>query len=1029
MPIHGVDPHSRVAIVAILSGAAFLSTSIPAYAQRTLEHAAGSVLAVRSNNPQVLDPADMGFNIYRSINDGSVVKLNSTTPLRTAAAADSSPDDRTAEKSSSESELEVVITGTRASLQSAIDRKKRAGTVLDSIVAEDVAQFPDKNIGEALQRVTGIQLQRDFGEGVQVSIRGMEPDLNRVEVNGISTLGATGGRSADLREFASELVKSIDVIKGSTADMTEGGIGGTVSIVTRRPLELAEPLFSVIVSAEHLDTMDTTKPRGNLTYASKLFGDRFGYILNLTYDHVDTRGDFIRNTEWVRIADFDSATRPNEKTTVDPLYESYPTFASCASIATAANRTACQTQFYDFSPRIPRYGIWQRSDKRTSGQLTLQYQLTDDLDVWVEGQLNNRDQHLIDNNYSVDLISAIRFNPATVITDQNHNVIDLATSVDGAFGMNRRDFSYDQNSRYYSAGFNWSLNRLSMSALGVHSTAATDSEANSIGVGTTISDLRVTLDPSNGLPRFTFPAGFDPLDPASYNAGPALQYRPEEVEATEDQIKLDFDWQTDLPLVSLVEFGGQYRQSRSLRYAGGGRLMPDGTQVPSANVTTNVAVGPVTDLSNPASPIWDTQRVHDFLRATGLLTPGKFFDNSEISRAGIPDAWLTPGFGAVADYFDLSSFNHNLVRSANGIAQIPAHDIDENIMAFYLKGNFETEVFQLPLTGNLGVRYTETRDQATGSNTIRELRPTETGGTTEVTVGVQSLSLSNKYRDILPSFNTSLQIRPDLISRFGWAKVLARPKPTDLVPNANCLYNRLPGGTDDNLLDTCTAGNPDLVPYRATQYDLDLAWYANPDTLLSAAIFYKDVKSFVLESSLVRGVDLFHDGVLYDVRQPINGAGAKLRGVELSAQTAFTFLPKPFSGFGAVVNYTYGDAKDVGLFNSLSGEELDFPGLSRNSYNVILYYDIPTLDVRLAYNSRTSWLQNASDRSGNPVIRDGSAYLDGKITYRFAHPEIALFVEAKNLTGETERTTSGDIRLGELSYPGKRYFVGVAFKH
>jgi TonB-dependent receptor len=928
-------------------------------------------------------------------------------------------------------QLEIMVIGTRASLQSAIERKKKAGTVVDSIVAEDVAQFPDKNIGEALQRITGIQLRRDFGEGTGVSIRGIEPDLNRVEVNGVSLLGATGGRSPDFRELASELVKSIDVFKGFTADMTEGGIGGTVSIITRRPLELAKPLFSVTASAEYLDTTDTTRPRGNITVANKMLDDRLGFILNVTYDDVDTRGDFLRDTEWVRLADFDSATRPTEKTTVDPLYESFPTFASCAAITNSTNRTACQTQFYDYSPRIPRYGIWERRDKRTSGMATLQYQFTDNLDVWVEGQYNDRNQRLIDNNYSIDLTATSRFNPSTVVTDANHNVIDLYTNTTGVsvFGANRRDFDYAQGSKYYSTGFNWSLGSLAISGIGVHSRAHTDTETNSIGIAALIPNIRVTLDPGTGVPRFTFPTGFDPQSPATYNAGPALQYRPEEIEALEDQAKLDFDWKTEMPLLSLIEFGGQYRKARSTRYAGGGYTTPDGIVVPSANVTTNVVVGPQTDLSNPGAPIWSLQRLRDFVAATGIMTQGRFFDNGEISREGIPDAWLTPGFGAVADYFDVSGFNHDLVRTANGVAQIPAHDIEEKISALYLKANFETEAFRLPLTGNFGVRYTETKDAATGSNTVRQHRRTANGGVEDVTISTQFLSLDNKYRDVLPSFNASLQIRPNLISRLGWAKVLARPKPTDLVPNFNCLYDVTPEGVRDTAADTCTAGNPDLLPYRATQYDLDLGWYPNPDTLLSGALFYKDVKTFVLGSTLVRGVDLFKDGVLYDVRQPISGAGAKLSGAELSAQTAFTFLPKPFNGFGTVLNYTYSKAKDVGLFNSLNGEELGFPGLSKNSYNVILYYDVRALDVRLAYNLRDSWLQDAADRSGNPVIRDGSAYLDGKITYRFQQPEISLFFEAKNLTGETERTTSGDIRLGELSYPGKRYFLGVAFKH
>lgn len=925
-------------------------------------------------------------------------------------------------------EAEVVVVGTRASLQSAIERKRQAGTIVDSIAAEDVAQFPDKNIAEALQRVTGIQLQRDFGEGVAVSIRGIEPDLNRVEVNGVSTLSASGGRSTDFREFASELVKSIDVFKGSTADMTEGGIGGTVSIETRRPLEVEETLLSLSASAEYLDISDSTKPRANITAADKFFNDRLGFVLNVTYDHVDTRGDYIRNTEWARFADFDSATRPTDKTTVDPLYESYSTFASCASIRVSAQRTACQTQFYDYTPRVPRYSVWERSDERTSGQLTLQYQLTDGLDVWVEGQVNNRDQRLIDNNYTVDLSSAARINPRTAVTDANHNVIELTTTSAFTFDTLARDFAHQQQSRYYSSGFTWNFAKLSVSGMGVRSEATTRSDSNSLTFSASVPDLRVTVDPSTGVPRFTFPAGNDPQQVTTFDSV-GLVYQPEEVDSTENQAKLDFDWQTDLPLLTLVEFGGQYRQARSLRYSDGGRIMPDGTVLPSANVRSEVVIGPVTDLSDPESPVWDRQRLLDFITASATRTPGRFFDTGGVSRDSIPDAWLTPGFGAVADYFDISNFNRSRVRSANGIAQVPSHDIEEDITAFYLKGNYQSNLFGLPLSGNLGVRYTETRDVSTGSNTIRERRPNGNGGTTTVTVGTQSISLENSYRDVLPSFNASLQIRPNLISRFGWAKVLARPKPTDLVPNINCVYDRTADGSTDTVLDTCTAGNPELQPYRATQYDLDLAWYPNSDTLLSAAIFYKDVKTFVLGSTLVQGLDLFNDGILYDVRQPINGAGAKLRGLELSAQTAFTFLPGPLSGLGTVVNYTHTTAKDVGLFNSLSGEELGFPGLSKNSYNVILYYDAGPLDVRLAYNSRTSWLQSAADRSGNPLIRDGSAYLDGKITYRFKDPDIALFFEAKNLTGETERTTSGDIRLASLTYPGKRYFLGVSFKY
>ena len=144
----------------------------------------------------------------------------------------------------------VIVSGTRASVMSAIERKKGASTVVDSIVAEDIGQFPDKNVGEALSRITGVQISRDFGEGSQIAIRGVEPNLNRVEINGLSVLSTnnTAGRGAELRELPAELIKSIDVYKGVTADITEGGIGGTVSIKTNKPLDFKKFTFATTLS-------------------------------------------------------------------------------------------------------------------------------------------------------------------------------------------------------------------------------------------------------------------------------------------------------------------------------------------------------------------------------------------------------------------------------------------------------------------------------------------------------------------------------------------------------------------------------------------------------------------------------------------------------------------------------------------------------------------------------------------------------------------------------------------------------------
>ena len=930
---------------------------------------------------------------------------------------------------------EIIVVGTRASLQSAIDRKKNASTVVDSIVAEDVASFPDKNVGEALQRITGVQLSRAFGEGESVSIRGVEPDLNRVEINGVSVLGGagTGGRGADLRDMASELIKSIDVFKGFTADMTEGGVGGTVSIQTRRPLDLKKTLFSASAAGQYLDLMDKVTPRGNLTYGDKFLDNRLGVLLNATYDHVKTRGDFLRNTEWVALADFDNSP---EKTRIVDGYESFATKASCSTITNATNRTNCQSQWNDLSPRIPRYGLWHRDDKRITAMGTLQYQVTDELDVYVDVNYNQRDQFLTDYNYTVDLAAATRFTTVGAEVDENHNVIGLTTAATAPtattgsgriFGSQMRGFDYELKSKYYTGGFNWKGDRLKLS--GFYSTAESTmrSDSNSVAISATVPGIRIDIA-DNGIPSFTFPTGFDPSNPETYRTGGAeIQYRPEEVDATEDSAKLDLDYDLDRWGLTTLEFGGQWRETGSVRYTGGGYTALDGTVVPSANVTSAVGLGTVNN-----GLTWTPQRLVDFVRAAASLTPQNFYKGYGGNIGNVPNGWMAPNVNVIGDWFDTSGFNHDLVRRANGYDQIPAHDIQETVKAGYAKASFAFDMFDIPVDGNFGVRLVETEVTASGALTRRERVTNPTTGASVInTVGVTPISINEKYRDTLPAFNISFGVVPDeVILRLGYAKVMARPKPTDLVPAANCLYDLTDAGSTDSLLDTCTSGNPDLDPYRADQYDLNVAWFVNPDTLFSAAYFYKDVKSFILARTLVRNVDIFNDGTLFDVTMPINGAGAQLDGIELSAQTAFTFLPSPFDGLGASVNYTYSRAKDVGLVNSLDGSDLPFPGLSKHSYNLIAYYDKDEYNIRVAYNGRSKWLQAAAERSGNPVFRDGTGYLDAKATYRVPNSGLSFFVEGKNLTGEAERTTSGDdIRLGELAYSGKRYYVGASYKY
>ena len=998
---------------------------------------------------------------------------------------------------------EVVVVGTRASLQSAMNRKKRNGTISDSIVAEDISQFPDKNVGEALGRITGVQLARDFGEGNAVSIRGVEPDLNRVEINGMSTLSTAGnlqvygggGRSNDFRELASELVQSIDVFKGFTADMTEGGVGGTVSVKTRKPLDFKKPTLSVTASAQNLDTADSWKPRGNIFAATTLFDGKLGLMANVTYDNVDTRGDYVRNSSWGRFADFDASadkTVPYYSTAynqqINDLAKNVTTQAGCATlttpdatqISTTNLRTACQSQWYDYAPRTARYGVWTRNDERVSAEFTAQYRFTDKLDAWVSYNRNERKQTLNDINYGTDFTSAIRLRNtgtatacsttdttgSSVKVDAGHNVIGytlgncLVTASAGGnngFGISARDFSYTSDSNYYNFGANYRGDRLQIEFQGSKADTSTVSETNNVSVGFDTPGMTVTLDPSTGNPSFKFANGYSPSDASAIRQW-VIQYRPSNSGSKEEQYKLDFDFDTHLPIINKIEFGGRLTDFSTSGYGYGGFIIngganpyatTDDTVIYSnaVNSTATVVNGQLVDQTNPVNGTaayttgyWSTTENWSrgfsnsvFADAmTGL--PSNFY----FGGGNLPTTWNYPDYNKVAQYLDTSHFNLNNLETTVGndgktYKQIP-YLIEEKTDAQYLKFNYNFPLFSYEIDGNFGWRRVHTQTSGTGASTRSATYAATNGGTSTTYVLSNSISTMTKdYTVWLPSFNVGLWFIPNKLSaRAGFAQLMARPRMDFLMPTVSCTTDNSPDANGEFDEPSCTAGNPDLKPYRANQYDLSFEYYPNQDTQLSVGLFKKDIESFYVSSrTLIGKRDVYGDGQLYNYNTYINGQGAKVSGVELTAKTAFTFLPGFLSGFGVDVNYTYQKAKNVRLYSQLDGSPLPFPGLSSDSANLTVWYDKGPINARLAYNYRSKYLVSAADTSLQPVYRDPTGYLDGKVTVKPGFswaPGLSFFVEGKNLTKEEERSTAGDIRLTELAYFGRRFFVGMTAK-
>ncbi|MBL4826766.1 MAG: TonB-dependent receptor [Spongiibacteraceae bacterium] len=887
---------------------------------------------------------------------------------------------------------EVVVTGIRHSLRSAMERKKNAGTVLDSIVAEDIASFPDKNVGEALQRITGVQITRDFGEGVGVSIRGVEPDLNRVEVNGVGLTGTNSSeRGVDFREMASELIKSVDVIKGFTADMTEGGIGGTIKIETRSPLEVEDDFIAGSIESAYNDLTNDQSPRANITGIKK-FNDKLGILLNVTAEDKHTMIHAIRNTEWVTLADYDNSA---EKTFENPDYANISAKSDCPD-------TDCEMQWWDFSPSTPRYGIWEREDSRTSGMITVEYEFSDNLNAYIQGNYNEREIVAKDINLQVEVYTAARIDPTSVTVDENHNVIGLSSAL-GGIANRSLEFDWQVKSQLLNTGFEYRRGKFTIEGMLANSESKTDIDSRTAQIhASNVAGMRVDLG-SNGIPNIDLSGSdFDVNDPSAYNFRGRFSYRPALFEKSELTSKLDIDYDWNFSIFTTLETGIQIINRE------------DEASFWRTDVIRDVG-------SNDFTQDDLTQLISD----NAIYSPGSFFGDIDLG-AYTPDSFLTLNAPAF-----IAAIAPNATPRSALDATTSGFDVSEDTQAFYLKVNFETNLGPFPVAGNIGVRYIDTQVDSGGSLVRTTLTDNPDGGSPiSVASDPEHVSIKEEYDDILPSINLTLDVLPDtLIAHAGYSKVMARPKLGDLAPRVNCTFDRTTFGVITDVQDKCDAGNPDLEPYRADQFDLGLSWYPDKETMVSLAVFYKDITNFIVDATLQRNSDFFNDGNLFDVTQKTNGDGAKISGFELSAQTPFTFIPEPFDGFGGIVNYTYSEAKDVGITNRLTREELPFPGLSEDSYNIILYYEKNNIASRLSYNYRSEYLSRASDRGGNPVFVEEAGFLDAKASYKIPGTQLKLFVEARNLTEEIKRENAGSrVRFTDLQWPGRIFSAGLSFK-
>jgi iron complex outermembrane receptor protein len=932
--------------------------------------------------------------------------------LASAQAAPPSPQDTaapiapvtttSADAQADETGQDIIVTGFRQSLQAALDLKRNSVASVDAIVAEDIGKFPDQNLAESLQRIPGVAITRDGGEGREISVRGLGSQFTVTRVNGLpaqaaSMLAGSGGsnnrdRSFDFNIFASELFRSLVVHKTAEPSIDEGSLGGVIDLNTGHPLGAKSGLTGLAsAAASYNDLSKKAGPRlaGLLNWKSE--DGTFGINGSLAYSHTKTDELGNNTTRWAQAA-FASVTTGGVTT---------PCFAG----ATYVHSAACDKATLAFHPRIPRYGIITHDRERLGATGAIEWQPSDRTHLELDG-LYSRYHEVRDEKWLEVLLRSNEKGIALVnpTYDGNNNLI--TGTFNNAYDR-QEHYTQTQIDTFYQ--FSGTLTQNIGSAFKVNLLGGLSRSVENVPIATTLMlDNKTAQGFSYDYTNMASPVltyGTSVTDPTKYQLA-EIRDAPTRTVNTFKSGELNTEWTVNPEFT--VKAGGVYRKF-GFDTSGGNR----NTLVCPANGKPDAVLGTFTC----------TTAQYGFPVTSSLV------DTVSLGNAGQP-AGTTSTF-IVADLPAGTAFT-NLYGRPLVPDTSNTRSVSEEDKGAYLQFDAQSAIFGLKFALNGGVRYVETDQSSTGLQ----------NGTTVVTVG-------RTYEDWLPSVNLAFYPTSKINLRFAIAKVMTRPG----------LGNLTPGGSVDSFNFKVSYGNPQLDPYRATNFDAAFEWYFTRQSLLSVAFFHKDIASFPLASSIQgtyasTGLPLSilspgspaaqnPEAQPWTISTVVNGTGAKLSGIELGLQTPFRFLPGPLKNLGIILNATFIGSNatytvqapgttitSTGAVNLVNTSvSSTFFGLSKRTWNATLYYEKGGFSARGSFSYRGPY-NDQNSATGN-IFEGFSAYtsLDSAIRYSITR-NVDLSLDGTNLLDRYTYhwTDAGAQRNYESYHVGRTIVAGARFK-
>ncbi|MBH0044034.1 TonB-dependent receptor [Pseudoalteromonas sp. SWXJZ10B] len=978
------------------------------------------------------------FNFKKSQIAASVSLIIAASTLNIAYAAEE-------QQNTAKTDVEIIeVKGIRGSLIRSMDMKRDSAGVVDAISAEEMGKFPDTNLAESLQRITGVSVSRANGEGSQITVRGFGPEFNLITLNGRQMPGTGYSRSYNLENIASDGVSALEVFKTARADIPSGGLGATVNISTARPLQKPGEHFTASAKALY-DTSneagDDVTPEVSAMYSNTFKDETFG--IGFSFSH--QRRDFQKQ----------SANIQGWQANVDLPTLDQSDFIDNRSVDADGNPTG---NYY--LPKDMNYSIEDLQRERTNGQVTLQYAPTDNFVATVDytaseattgsqtigwGIWNDFGSNI--NGYELDE------NGTAVYMDLSGN--------DASFTSSKS--TTEVKARSLGVNLEWQINDTWQVELDYHdSKNETDNGADS-GLGSAgqvilgsdqlvnkVYDFRTGEIPSAEV---FWQNGTNELTKGEIDSN-FSQFIHSPGESNIEQLQLHTTWYNESFDIGLVEvkFGASRTEQDTGGYTawsglvGGPGFNPSYTEIfPDAMFTRNDTSGLLDQFSGGGSDLqpnyyytfdFDEAVARQIAYLTSDVTGGDAY---------APNAYL--------DGIDSESY------------------VEEITNSFYVQSRWEFELGDYFLKVNTGLRYEQTDVTSTVRQRVEQqvnwisasewIMQYADGGDDNF------LEQEGDYDVLLPSIDLSLDLTDDIVARVSWGKTMSRAPLGNLAGGRSLTGSPKPGSR------TGSQGNTNLLPFKSTNLDLSLEYYYAEGSYASIGYFKKDVDNFIQTNITQTTIDGLHDilngprylqavsdlesrgeqattdaifaqmiangnansgGIIepnsddplitWNISQPQNSDSKSVDGFEVAVQHLIGE-----TGFGVGVNATFVDG-DVEFDTESLSQQSPLSGLS-DSANFQAFYEKDGLSVKITYAWRDSYLIGVGQAQGSadapPQYAKTYGQWDMSVNYD-VNENVTVFFEGVNLNNETEQ---GYGRYEEqflfANQYGPRYAIGARY--